>query len=371
MILAAAVVMGFNYSISEKLYSFMGHVHVGLYNETGSNSVAFSAPIRLDTTLIQDIKNLPHVTAVSPFIVRPVIVQAKGVMEGVNLKGVDKNYRFLSGITLKGNGIDYSDTFYSKQIILSQTTAERLNINAGDTVQLNFIEKGALRIRRMRVGGIYHSGMDEVDKIFGICDIRLLQRINGWPADSINGYQVDVDDAKYSDTVANFIHYNLIDAPLASDTTKENYSFIFDWLELQGINGAILLAIMAIVSIINMGAVLLILIVDRAKMIGLLKALGMQFHMTRNIFLAIAALIGGAGILLGNIIALAACWLQLRFGIIKLPEHSYYMKYAPVRIIWWQVAVIDIATLFLCILCMWLPTLYIRRVHPARVLQFK
>jgi lipoprotein-releasing system permease protein len=106
-------------------------------------------------------------------------------------------------------------------------------------------------------------------------------------------------------------------------------------------------------------------------MIGLLKALGMQFEMTRNIFLAIAGLIGGAGILAGNILALGFYWLQVRFGIVKLPEQAYYMKYAPVRIIWWQVVVIDVATLLLCVICMWLPALYIRRVHPAKVLQFK
>jgi lipoprotein-releasing system permease protein len=369
--MAIAVVMGFKYSISEKLYAFMGHVHVAPYNETNSNAVAFAAPIHLDTALLRGLKEVPHVISASPFIIRPLIVQVKGNMEGVQLKGVDKGYRFLNGITLTGPGIDYSDSFYSKQIILSQTTAERLNVKLGDTVQLNFIQESALRIRRVRVNGIYHSGMDDVDKFFGVCDIRLLQRINGWPADSINGYQVDLDDAKYSDTVSNFIHYNLINAPLASYTTKESYSFIFDWLDLQSISGGILLALMAIVSIINMGAVLLILIVDRARMIGLLKALGMQFEMTRNIFLAIAGLIGGAGILAGNILALGFYWLQVRFGIVKLPEQAYYMKYAPVRIIWWQVVVIDVATLLLCVICMWLPALYIRRVHPAKVLQFK
>jgi lipoprotein-releasing system permease protein len=106
-------------------------------------------------------------------------------------------------------------------------------------------------------------------------------------------------------------------------------------------------------------------------MIGLLKALGMPFENTRNIFLFLAALIGGVGILLGNVLALGLCWLQVRFGLFTLPEQTYYMKYVPVRIVWWQIALIDVVTLVLCVLCMWLPTLYIRKVHPARVLQFK
>ena len=371
MILAMAVVTGFNYAISEKLFSFMGHAQVIPYNETGSTNLAFAQPVYWDNDLIKDIKKVPHVTAVSPFAVRPVIVQAKGQLEGLQLKGVDKNYRFLHGIATTGSPINYSDTAYSKEIILSKTTADRLNVTAGDTVQLNFLDGNIPRIRRVRIAGTYHSGMEEMDKYYGVCDLRLLQRINNWPADSINGYQIDLDNPAFADTVSNFIHFNIITAPLESYTTTENYSFIFDWLKLQGINGTILLVIMAIVAIINMGAVLVILIVDRATMIGLLKALGMPFETTRNVFLAISALIGGAGILLGNVVALVTCWLQWQFGFLKLPESSYYMRYVPLKIVWWQVAAIDVVTLVLCIFCMWLPTLYIRRVQPARVLQFK
>ena len=349
----------------------MGHVHVVPYDETKSNTLTFSEPVFLDTSLITAIKQLPHVTAVSPFLEKPVLLQAHGQIEGLVLKGVNKEYHFLSGITLSGKPIDFSDTFYSKQILLSQTTADRLDVNAGDTVQLDFFEAGIPRIRRVRVSGIYHSGLDDVDKMFGVCDMRLLQRINNWSADSINGYQVDLDNPKYADTVSNFIHYNLTQPPLEAYTTNENYSFIFDWLALVGVNSTILLVIMAIVAIINMGAVLVILMVDRAKMIGILKALGMPFGDTRNIFLSIAGLIGAAGILLGNLFAFIICWLQIHFGFLKLPEKQYFMSTVPIRIIWWQVALIDVVTLLLCIFCMWLPTLYIRRIQPAKVLQFK
>ncbi|MCW3121859.1 MAG: transporter permease [Flavipsychrobacter sp.] len=365
-----AIVTGFNYSVTDKLFSFMGHVHVVPYDASQSNTIA-PIPVRYDAALVAGIMQLPHVKAVSPFAQRPVILQAHGQMDGLQLKGVNENYHFLGGITTTGAGIDYRDSNYSKQVLLSQTTADRMNITLGDTVQLDFIEGGVPRIRKVKVSGIYHSGMEEVDKYYGVCDLRLIQRINNWSADSINGYQVDLDDPKYADTVSAFIHYNLTQPPIESYTTVENYNFIFEWLELQGVNGTILLSIMAIVAIINMGAVLVILMVDRAMMIGLLKALGMTFEDTRNIFLCIAGLIGAAGILLGNIIALTLCWLQLHFGLVKLPEETYYMRHVPVKIIWWQIGVIDIVTLLLCILCMWLPALYIRRIQPAKVLQFK
>ncbi len=372
MIVAMAVVTGFSAAVTEKLYSFMGHVHVIPYDETKSNSLNYAEPIFYDKKLQENISKIPHVASVSPFVERLTIIQSRtGRMEGLALKGVTKDYHFLKGITTSGAPIDYSDTFYSKQVILSKTTADRLNVNIGDTVQLDFIEGGPPRIRRVKVCGLYHSGMEEVDKYFAVTDMRLLQRINNWGADSINGYQVDLDNEKFADTVANYIHYNLTRAPLEAYTTTENYSFIFDWLRLQGLNGTILLIIMAVVAIINMGAVLLILMVDRANMVGLLKALGMPFETTRNIFLAVAGLIGAIGVLIGNVLALLLCWLQLTFGILKLPEDSYYMKFVPIKIVWWQVVGIDVATLVLCVLCMWLPTMYIRRIQPAKVLQFK
>lgn len=370
MIVAMAIVTGFNYSVTDKLFSFMGHIHVVPYDESKSNAIS-PDPVKYDASLVAGARQLPHVIAVYPFAQKPVILQAHGQTEGLALKGVTKDYHFLGGIRTSGKPINYEDSSYSRQILLSQTTADRMNINIGDTVQLHFIQDGVPRIRRVTVSGLYHSGMEEVDKYFGVCDLRLLQRINNWSKDSINGYQVDLDDPKYADTVSNFIHYNLTQAPMESYTTVENYSFIFEWLELQGINGTILLTIMAIVAIINMGAVLVILMVDRAVMIGLLKALGMTFETTRNIFLAIAGIIGAAGIVLGNIIALTLCWLQLHFGLVKLPEETYYMSQVPVKIIWWQVGLIDIVTLLLCVLCMWLPALYIRRIQPAKVLQFK
>ena len=371
MIVAMAVVSGFDHAIREKLFTFVGHVHVVLFDNAKSNALT-PHPIYRDKELIDSIRSLPHVARVFPFALRPVIVQAHGTMEGLKLEGVDQSFRFDSHIALAGQSIDFADSAYSKQIVLSQATANTLRLGIGDTVQIDFLEPDALpRIRRVRVCGIYHTGMDEVDKAFGICDLRLLQRINGWTADSINGYQVNLDDEAYADTTAGYIHEYLINAPLEAYTTTENYSFIFDWLQLQGINGQILLFIMALVSIINMGAVLVILMVDRASMIGLVKALGMTFEATRNIFLGIAGLIGIAGIVLGNVLGLALCWAQQHFGIIKLSEDVYYMRYAPVKIVWWQILTVDVATLVLCVACMWLPAMYIRRISPAKVLQFK
>src|SRR5580658_1217642 len=123
MIVAMAIVTGFKYAVTEKLYSFMGHVHVLPFDETNSNAMSYAEPVYYDPALMDKMKQLPHVAAVSPFVVRPVIVQAHGQMEGLQLKGVDSNYRFLKGISVWGKPVSFGDSGYARQIILSQTTA--------------------------------------------------------------------------------------------------------------------------------------------------------------------------------------------------------------------------------------------------------
>jgi lipoprotein-releasing system permease protein len=372
MILSMAFISGFKYEIREKLFSFWGHVHIIPYTPDASNIISPN-PIKADKKLEQQVAATPHVISIAPFAVRPAIVNVNKYMEGVQLKGINNVYQLPQSIHFKGKWIDFADTSYSKDIVLSETTAARLDINAGDDILLYFLEPGATfpRIRKVKVSGLYHTGMDEVDHDFGICDIRLLQRINNWQADDINGYQLMLDDHKYGDSIAVEIFNKYLEAPLTTNTMQQIFPGVFDWLAFQDVNARIILIIMSIVAIINLAVALLILIVEQARMVGVLKAQGMQSGDIRKIFLYHAGLIAAVGILLGNIIALGICWLQASTGFLTLPEATYYVQQVPVRVIWWHPVLISMATLVLCILCMWLPSLYIRRIQPAKVLQFK
>ncbi len=372
MVISVAIITGFKYEIREKLFSFWGHVHITPFTPNVATIIT-PEPMQMEQRLENGVMSIPHVTGMAPFAIRPAIVNVNRMMEGIQLKGVNSRYHFPQSISLEGREIDYSDSSYSKEILLSQTTANRLNVHTGDVVQLYFLDPGSTfpRIRKLTVAGIFHTGMEEVDKHYGVCDLRLLQRINNWNADDINGYQVMLDNYKMSDTVSNTIFNKYLQPPLTTNTMKQIFPNIFDWLQLQDVNGQVILIIMAIVAVMNMAVVLLILIVEQARLVGLLKAQGMTNAGIQKIFLYYAGLIAGAGILLGNVIAFAVYWVQQKTGFLTLSEASYYVKQVPFRVLWWQPLAIDAATLLVCILCMWLPSLYIRRVQPVRVLQFK
>jgi lipoprotein-releasing system permease protein len=294
-------------------------------------------------------------------------------MEGVQLKGVDAQYQFPSSIKLSGSRINYSDTAYAKEVVLSERMAARLKLDVGDDIQIYFLEPGSIfpRIRKVKVAGMFHTGMDEVDKDYGICDLRLLQRINNWQPDDINGYQVMLDNADRSDSVSARIFDRYLEAPLTTHTMAEIFPNIYDWLELQDVNARIIIIIMAIVAVMNLAVALLILIVEQARMVALLRTQGMTNGATQMVFLYYAALIAFAGIISGNLVAIGICILQERTGFLQLSETSYYVRQVPVKLTAWQPLAINTGTLILCILCMWLPSLYIRRIQPAKVLQFK
>ena len=372
MIMALAIVTGFKYEIREKLFSFWGHVHVEP-RTMNANTVIAPEPIERDYGLEKSVTSVPHVVSIDAFAARPAIVNVNHMMEGLQLKGVDKNYKLPASIDVQGRKIDYSDTAYAKEIMLSTGVADKLNVKTGDMLELYFIEPGSVlpRIRKVKLAGTYHTGMEEIDKSYALCDLRLLQRVNGWDANKINGYQMQLDDDARADTVANTVFYNYVQPPLTTYTMEDIFPNLFDWLHLQDVNTRVIIGIMAIVAIINLAAALLILIVEQVRMVGVLKAQGMPNGQIQRIFLYHAAIISGMGIVLGNILAFGICWLQIKTGFLKLTEANYSLRYVPVKLYWWQPVLINVATIVLCILCMWLPSLYIRRIHPARVLQFK
>lgn len=368
MILSICVTGGFKQEIRAKIYSFWGNVLLVPFNENPANTLS-ATPIPFNDTVFNILKQQKGAQWAAPFIVRPAILQHQGQMEGLRLKGIDPHYVLDKSLNLKGNTLNLKDSNAALEIILSQTTAQKMGIHLGDKLTFYFLETGASapRIRRLKVVGLYHTGLEDVDKYLGLCDMRLLQHINNWNPNQINGYQLSLLNEHDADAVAD----NLFEqTELSPQTLKDTFPGIMDWLGVQDLSVKILLVIMALVAIISLAAALLILILERAPITGLLKALGLNNSATQKIFLYIALLIGLSGIVLGNIIALGLCMIQQQWGIFKLSEATYFMNQVPIHIQWSAVIWVNCITLFICVIFMYLPTLYVRKLLPAKVLRF-
>lgn len=372
MILAAAFITGFKQEIRGKLFQFWAHVHISPYSPNASTLIT-PQPIARDLDLESRVQALPEVASMDAFALRPVILNAHRFMEGLQLKGVYEDFSWSDLQQVKGHFPRFDTGGYSLDLMISRKTAERMNLDTGSSVQMYFLEPGSIqpRIRKGRISGIFHTGMEEVDRYYALCDIRLLQRINGWSPQQVNGYQVRLFDESQSKRVSDQIFHEMLEPPLTTHTLREIFPNIYDWLSLQDVNGRVVMGIMTLVSVMNLSVVLLILIMEQARMVGILKTLGMTTGAMRRIFLYHAGFIACLGVLLGNFLALGICYLQTKTGFLKLSEENYYIAEVPIGLVWWHPMLISLGTVIICLICLWIPSLYIRKMSPVKVLRFK
>lgn len=373
MIMAVALVNGFQEVIQQKIFSFWGHMHITQY-QPNAGPLTEQFPFSADATLVRNLKQIQGINTVNAYATKSAIIKAEKDLEGIIFKGVDRQYNWghLKQFLQEGAPVHYNDSTYAAEILISARLAKELQLKLHDPLIIYFIQGAGQppRARKLTVSGIFKTGIEEYDKTYVIGDLELIRKLNNWEPGSIGGYEIFTDDYRRLQEIGSAA-YEVIPDKLFLRSIEEIYPNIFAWLRLQNKNENIVIIIMAIVAAINMITAILILILERTNMIGIIKALGMRTANIQTIFIAQAAYIVIAGIILGNILGIGIAVLQQMTGFFKLPEESYYMSVAAISLKWWQVLLIDIGTLVLCVLVLILPSLIIRKITPVKAIQFK
>ena len=373
MIITLSFVNGFQETVSGKVFSFWGHVRVG-YRQPMKATIAEEEAIQSNPALVKKISAMPEVKSVHAFATKYAILKTDSEMEGVLVKGLDKNYdtAHFKPFLMEGRWVQFNDSTYSREIIVSQATAKQINLKLHDRVLIYFIRPdGTMRPDKLTIVGIYKTGIEQYDKTFAIGDMKLIRRLNNWGDDEIGGYEVFLHDYnKMTEVSYQVFEDENFPALWETNTSREIYPDIFDWLDIQDTNQNILIAIMTIIAVINLITCLIILVLERLRMIGILKALGASNWMVQKVFLLHSAIITLTGIFFGTLFALGLLWLQQATGFIHLPEDAYYMDKAAVKILWWQVLLVIGGTLAVSLMVLLIPSIIVRRVRPIRAIRF-
>lgn len=372
MIVALSFINGFQQVISEKVFSFWGHIHVlqdvGLRATTAEEYV-----LDRDTAVERLIKEQPGVRSSAAFATKSAILTANNEMSSILLKGVGPDYPLsrLQPFLKQGSWLRFADSGYAREINISAYTAEQLGVKQGDSLLSFFIqEDGSRRARKLKIAGIFKTAIDEYDQHFGLCDIELIRRLNDWAPGQIGGYEVFLDDHRKTEKIAQRIKAET-PAIWNSKTYREINPNIFDWLSLQDRIKFILTGIMIIVAVVNLVTCLLIIVLERTRMVGVLKALGAGDWSIQKIFLYNTTFIALTGCVLGLLLGLGICLLQNSTGLIRLNEEAYFMDRAHAQINGWQVFAVLAGTLLICCCTLIIPTALVRKIIPVKAIQFR
>ena len=367
MLLSVMVVTGFKNDISDKIIGFGSHITISSFSDNQSYE---TEPFQFSDSLYSLILENPEVEHISTFATKAGIIKTNNEILGVVLKGVSSDYdwTFFNNNLVAGKCFDLSDSIKTNLVLISENSAKSLELGVGDNLIMYFVQEPP-RVRKFEISGIYNTALVEFDKLIVMGDIKHIQSLNSWENSSVGGVEVVVNNFNNLDLITSKI-YEKIPYDLNAQSIKEKTPQIFDWLDLQDINVSVILILMLIVGGVNMITALLILILERTKMIGILKTLGASNWSVRRIFLYSAIHLILKGLFLGNCIALGFAFLQKQFSIISLDPSIYYMNKVPINFNFLDIILLNVGTIIVCYLILVIPSIIITKIAPVKTIRF-
>jgi len=372
MLIAIATGIGLEHKIRVKAVAFNGHITISNFDSNASEGA--QVPISINQDFYPEFTAVEGVSHVQAVANKFGIIRTNTDFEGLFLKGVgtDYDWRYFKEFLIEGRLPTYTKK-YSSEVLISKYLADRLEFVVGDSFQMYFMKSDPSQppsIMKFTVVGIFNSGFEELDKTYVIGDINHVQRLNRWKKDQIGNFEVFIANYNDLDRLGDAV-YAQTPSTLDAMTVKQKYGTIFEWIPIFTTNIYGIIGIMILVGAINMITALLVLILERTKMIGILKALGSSNWSIRKVFLYNASYLIGCGLFWGNLIGIGILLLQKQFEFIKLDPSVYYVTVAPVYLDWTYVVLLNLMTFILCVLMLLIPSFLISKIVPVKAIEFE
>jgi len=378
MILSISTGFGLKKKIKEKLSGLSGHVIISKFDR--NNVLNTNNSVSINQDFYPEFKHVTGIKKVQVYASKAGVIRTPKDFESIIFKGVgvDYDWSFFTTYLVEGKILELSDKT-SNAVLISKITSERLDLKIGDKFNMWFIKetqsqnvtdiKSNTKVRPLKVVGIFNSGVIAFDKTYIIGDIKIIQRLNKWQQNQVGGFEVFIKEFDALETKGQEIYEN-IDPSLNSYTIADKNRGLFEWLDMFDVNIKLIIIIMIIIAGINMITALLVLILERTQMIGILKSLGNSNASIQKIFLYNAGYLIVKGLFWGNLIGIGLLLLQKYFGLISLNPENYYVNKVPVYINLGYLLVLNLGTLFLCLIMLIIPTFMVSKINPVKAIKF-
>ena len=341
MILSIAIVMGFKDEITGKIMHLDAHLRVTNAALGIDDNYATVNGREVREVIADNPEFLQMVESISLIADKSAILKTDQDFMGIIMRGVDEGYdfRYLQSKLVEGQVPIVSDTASSNQIIISKTVADRLQLHAGDKVLTYFIDNN-IKYRNLTISGVFETDLEAFDNAYIVGGIGIVQGVNGWNGDT--GTQVALNMKSTADLDADsYDLYTLLAANTVDkesqnlffvSTTHQNNLPFFAWLQMLDMNVVIILTLMMVVAAFTLISAMLMIVLERIRVIGNFKALGATNGSIRRIFIYLTGKLIIKALIIGNIIGIGLCLLQKYGHIVRLDPSAYYMPYVPISL---------------------------------------
>lgn len=370
MFVSICIIVGFKQQIRDKIIGFGGDIQVMNYEAVADGEI----PVSADSLFIDNLLAVDGVEHVQPYVNKPGLLIGGEEYEGVLLKGVGSDYdlSFIKENVVAGELPVWSNDSSSNVIVLSKSVANRLKLNVGDKVNIYFLQN-SVKARRMAVGAIYETHLQELDDVMALTDIYTVRRLNGWGSNEYSGLEISINDYNDLEKINNDVNIFLEhsnDGSLSALTIEELFPSLFSWLSILDQTVWLILILLLFIAGFTTISGLLILILEKSNFIGVMKAVGSRDVSIARVFLYYSCFIIGKGILWGNIIAIVLCVIQQQLHIVALDPSMYYMDCVPIEFTWLLVPM-NVGIFLLSVLMLLLPSMFISRIEPTKAIKFE
>lgn len=374
MLLSVAVAFGFSDSIRGKVTSVGSDIVITA--AASSSQLSPSEAVEIDSTLLNAIIRSGNISRISAVASCQGVLKTEKAFAPLSFKGVGKDYdtRFLSSSLVEGRLPNFGKSD-NREILISRAVSKSLSLKTGDKVYAYFFSEGDLRVRRFLITGIYATEISMFDENLVFASFSDVSKLCGFTPSQASALELTVSNPDSLDactlrTSKVISYYNIKhNTSLSAVNIKQMYPQIFAWLSLLNVNITVILVIMLLVSGVTMVTSLLIIILERASTIALLSALGAGQRLLGRTFLMLAMMILVRGMLIGNALALALCFLQDKLHVFTLDPQSYYLDYVPVEFSLPAFLEINALIFVVCAVTLYLPSRLVSAIRPVEVLR--